>query len=192
MRLLRFVPLVCFLFSFAFGAATALGSEAPQVPSAAPVAPVSGPLLNPKQPLEGVLTGGFTGPESYAALAGEGYKTYIDLRSEGERGADADAPAPLGLRIERLPIAGEADLNLATARTLDALLDDRALYPLVVACGSGNRVGALFAVKAFWLDGATAEAALDLGRRSGLTKLEPSVRLLLGLPSAPVSESPVQ
>jgi hypothetical protein len=37
-------------------------------------------------------------------------------------------------------------------------------------------VGALLALKAFQLDGASAEEALDLGRRAGLKGLEPAVR----------------
>ena len=182
---MRCVLLGVYWVSCAFGTAAALGSEAPQVPSvapAAPAAPAAGPLLNSKTPLEGVRTGGFGGPESYAALAAEGYKTYIDLRSAAEKAEDAEVAVPPGLRLEHIPIAGEADLNLASARALDALLDDRSLYPVVVACGSGNRVGALLALRAFWLDGTPAEAALDLGRRAGLTKMEPSVRMLLGLP----------
>ena len=184
MRREHVVAQVGLLLLLAFGAAAAQG------PPAAPAAPAPGPLLNPMHPLERVLTGGFAGPESYSALAGEGYKTYIDLRSEAERAADASAPTPPGLRIEHLPVAGEADLNLATARALDKLLDDPALYPVVVACGSGNRVGALLALRAFWLDGASPEAALDLGRKAGLTKMEPTVRILLGLPPTAPAPAP--
>lgn len=178
------------LLAVAFAAAVPEAGSAQQ-PTAAPAvaeAPAAGPLLNPKQPFEGVLTGGFAGPEGYAVLATEGYKTYVDLRPEAERTADADAPIPAGLRIERVPVAGEADLNLATVRALDKLLDDRTLYPVVVACGSGNRVGALLALRAFWLDGVPAQEALDLGRKGGLTRLEPTVRMLLGLPPAEAAQ----
>ncbi len=197
MKSIRPLAVICLLVSFTpvgfavFAAGTAGGSAAPQVPSAAPAAPPSGPLLNPKQPQDGLLTGGFAGPEGFPVLAGEGYKTYIDLRSDAEVTPEQSAAAvAAGLRLERIPIAGEGDLNLASARALDTLLADRSLYPVVVACGSGNRVGALLALRAFWLDGATAEAALELGRRAGLTKMEPSVRILLGLPPTPVPEVP--
>ena len=43
-------------------------------------------------------------------------------------------------------------------------------------------------MRAFWLDGARPDAALDLGLRAGLTKLEPAVRLLLGLPPLPLPQ----
>lgn len=171
-----------------FGAAAGAMAASP----VQPVAPaVAGTLLNPRQPMEGVLTGGFTTVESFSRLAEQGYKTYLDLRTDAEIAPGIAAAAhAAGLEYRRLAIAGEGDLDLESARTFDALLDDRSAYPLVVACGSGNRVGALFAAKAFWLDGATGEQALDLGRRAGLTKLEPSVRLLLGL-SKPSEPEPV-
>lgn len=186
MKPLCLVAWIGLLIAFSPAPRAALGAQPlSAVPAPPPVADV-GPLLNPKQPLDGVRTGGFTASESFPVLAGEGFKTYIDLRSDAEIVADPSVAArAAGLRFERIPIAGDADLNLGTARALDALLDDRAIYPVVVACGSGNRVGALLALRAFWLDRATAEAALDLGRRAGLTKLEPTVRILLGLPPAP-------
>ena len=37
------------------------------------------------------------------------------------------------------------------------------------------------ALEAFWLDGASAEQALELGKASGVTRLEPTVREMLGL-----------
>jgi hypothetical protein len=48
-------------------------------------------------------------------------------------------------------------------------------------CGSGNRIGAVLALQAAWLDGVAAEDALDYGRANGLTSLEPTTRELLGL-----------
>jgi hypothetical protein len=41
-------------------------------------------------------------------------------------------------------------------------------------CGSGNRVGALLALRESQ-DGADDESALEYGRSAGLTKLEPVV-----------------
>jgi len=53
--------------------------------------------------------------------------------------------------------------------------------PVLVHCMSGNRVGALFALRAFWLQGMSAVEALAVGRRYGLTKLEPLVVQILAL-----------
>jgi protein tyrosine phosphatase (PTP) superfamily phosphohydrolase (DUF442 family) len=95
------------------------------------------------------------------------------------------------MAYERVPVQGDADLDLASARALDALLDDRARYPVAIVCASGNRVGALLAVRAFWLEGSNPETALALGRAAGLTRLEPTVRLLLGLsPGADARTTP--
>ena len=123
--------------------------------------------------------------------ANSGVRTVIDLRTEAEVPTEtALLAAAAGLDYRRLPVAGEAELDLASARALDLLLDDWSRYPVAVVCGSGNRAGALLAVRAFWLDGARPDAALDLGLRAGLTKLEPAVRLLLGLARQPLPLPP--
>jgi len=170
------------------GTATAAPARGQDPAATAQVA--TGPLRNERHPLEGIVTGGAPGDaEGYRALAEAGYRTFVDLRDETEvTDVAREAAEAAGLAYELVPVAGEADLDLATARSLDALLDDPARYPLVLACSSGNRVGALLAVEAFWLDGASAENALELGRSAGLTRLEPSVRLLLGLPPLPPAE----
>src|SRR5690606_38327465 len=48
--------------------------------------------------------------------------------------------------------------------------------PALVHCASGNRVGALAALRAAWLQGADEEAAIAEGRRWGLRSLETEVR----------------
>ena len=164
--------------------------------SQAPVPPlgetVAAPTLltNERHPLPGTLTGGMpkaargeSAAPAFQALAAAGVRTFIDLRTETEVPPETAAlAAAAGLDYRRLPVAGEADLDLASARALDLLLDDWGRYPIALACGSGNRAGALLAVRAFWLDGADPATALELGLRAGLTKLEPAVRQLLGLP----------
>lgn len=158
-----------------------------QEPTPAVPPPATATLLSYEHhPSPGLLTGG--APESvegFKALAGAGYRTYIDLRSDAEVTPEIQAAAEAaGLRYQRIPITSEKDFHLGTAQELDTLLDDKANYPVAVACARGNRVGALLAVKAFWLDGVPAEEALAFGQRAGLTRLEPTVRSLLGLPAA--------
>jgi len=170
---------------------TAAAGAEPPAAGGKPPAPVE-LLVNERNPLEGVLTGGAPkDPAGYRALAEAGFHTFVDLRSDAEAVEAARAAAEAaGLTYEWIPVAGEAELDLASARALDALLDELTRYPIAVACSSGNRVGALLAVEAFWLDGKRPEVAIELGRRAGLTRLEPSVRLLLGLPPAPTPEPP--
>jgi protein tyrosine phosphatase (PTP) superfamily phosphohydrolase (DUF442 family) len=99
-----------------------------------------------------------------------------------ERGTKGEPEkiAELGMRYVSIPVDGKAGLNEENAAALAAALDE-ADRPVLVHCGSGNRVGALLAVKAFWLDGASAEEALEIGLAGGVTRLEPMVRELLGL-----------
>lgn len=134
-------------------------------------------VRNGRMPLEGVLTGGQPTDEQLAALADAGYKTIINLRRPDERGTrgEAETVAGLGMAYVSLPVDGADGLTEENAAALAAALAE-AERPLLLHCGSGNRVGALLAMKAFWLDGASAEEALELGRDGGMTRLEGAVR----------------
>lgn len=186
-------PRYLLLGLFALVAPAASVAAQPPVAAPAPAAPAPASavapelLLNPRDPLPGVRTGGLTpASELFAALAEEGFATLVDLRTDQEQPEAARAGAEAaGLRYVRIPIGSDADLDLGAARALDAVLDEPAARPAVVACASGNRSGALLALRAFWLDGRPAEEALALGKAAGLTRLEPSVRQLLGLPPLP-------
>lgn len=141
-------------------------------------------IVNALTPLPGVLSGGQVTAEQLAAAAAAGYRTVVNLRTS-EEPLDWDEPArveELGMRYVALPIAGAADVTRENAEKLARILEE-APRPLLLHCGSGNRVGALFALKAYYLDGKDAEAALRIGLDAGLTKLEPKVREVLGLPA---------
>jgi len=181
-------------------AAWALGAAVLAAGGAGAALPVPGAsaaptplLLNEAEPEAGLLTGG--APETadgYLALAAAGYRTLIDLRPDVELAPEtATWIGASGLAWVRIPIAGDADLNLGTARALAAALAPEGA-PRVLACRTGNRSGALLAVRAFWLEGRSAEEALALGKAGGLTRLEPAVRQLLGLPplQPPAPEPP--
>ncbi len=186
--------LVSALAALAAPPARAAGASPAQT---APV-PAAGPsaeelLPNARQPLPHLLTGGQPSAAQLEAIAAAGYRTVVDLRPEGEKGAPPDEPervAALGMRYVRIPVAGAGGVTEDAARALDELLDQEAAHPVVVHCGSGNRVGALLAVRAARLEGAAPEAALALGLDAGLTGLEPAVRALLGLPPAPAEPAP--
>ncbi len=114
-----------------------------------------------------------------------GYRTVIQLRPATEEGTgweEAKAKA-LGLNFIRIPVDGTKDVTEANARKLEAALKNRDGGTLV-ACSSGNRVGGLFAMKAFYCEKLPAEKALEAGKKAGLTKAEPDVRKVLGLPEA--------
>jgi uncharacterized protein (TIGR01244 family) len=123
--------------------------------------------------------------EELQAVADHGYVAVIDLRGDDEdRGFDeAAAATAVGLSYATLPIADEAAVNVDNARKLGELL---AVFdgPVLVHCGSGNRVGALTALLAAEA-GADVDQALEAGRAAGLTRLEGMVRKQLETAESP-------
>ena len=69
-----------------------------------------------------------------------------------------------------LPIRGAEGLTEDNARAFSTALE-AAERPLLVHCASGNRVGALFALKAFYVDGVDPDEAMAIGESTGLTRL---------------------
>lgn len=168
-----------------------LETEAGAEPAAAPASEVQTrkvQIPNARIPREGILTGGQPTEEQLAEMADAGYRTLVNLRTPGENelsDREAELAEDLGLSYVHLPVAGAEGLTEANARELAELLDDESRYPMVVHCGSGNRVGALFALEAFHVDGESPETALRIGKDAGLTRLEPVVREKLGVPETP-------
>ncbi|MFZ5656168.1 MAG: fused DSP-PTPase phosphatase/NAD kinase-like protein [Pseudomonadota bacterium] len=138
-------------------------------------------ILNPAPEL---YAAGQPSPEELAELSRRGVRTVINLRaaSEPEPFEEDEAAEALGLRHVRLPVSGPQDLNAQTVAQFSRQMDEaRARGAVLVHCASANRVGAMLALEHAWARGAAAQRALDLGRRAGLTTLEPTVAVLLGL-----------
>lgn len=134
-----------------------------------------------RAPFEGVITAGQPNAEQLRAVAAAGHQLVINTRAHGEPLVDQEQAfvEGLGMRYLHIPVAGGGDLTVANAKILaDALAADDAL-PALVHCASSNRVGALFALKAFHLDGKSVDAAIAEGRAAGLTGMEAMVRPLL-------------
>jgi protein tyrosine phosphatase (PTP) superfamily phosphohydrolase (DUF442 family) len=116
--------------------------------------------------------------QSAAQLEGAraaGYKTVISLLPEQEAGDEASLVRAAGLRFWSIPIADPSDLTEANAVRLSAAMNELGAQPLIIHCASGNRVGALLALKAYYVDHASKEEAIELGERAGLTGLKPAV-----------------
>ncbi len=141
-------------------------------------------LQNARMPREGLLTSGQPTPEQLEALVGAGYTRVISLRPTTEEGAgwEEGRASDGGYVFHRIPIAGADDLTRANVERFADLLDQAGDVPTLAYCASGNRVGALLALEARWLDGKDAGEALEVGRAAGLTGLEPAVRELLRSP----------
>lgn len=121
--------------------------------------------------------GGQPSADDLQRLAASGVRHVINLRPAAEHtGYDESAAvAAEGMQYHNLPVAGAADISFANAQALDALLADIGDEPVLLHCASGNRVGALMALRAA-MQGQDDEAAIAEGRRWGMTRLEPLVR----------------
>ena len=122
-------------------------------------------------PVDGITAAGQPDEAALKVFAESGYAAVIDLRTAGEsRGLDESAVVEaLGMDYLSLPI-GRDGISFENAKSLDELINSYA-GPVLVHCGSSNRVGALLALRAS-LDGADDEAALEIGRAGGLKNLE--------------------
>lgn len=134
--------------------------------------------LGQVQPVDGVTTAGQPDEASLKVFADNGYVAVIDLRTSREnRGFDEPAVVEsLGMDYVNFPI-GRDGITLENAKTLEEIMV-RYDEPVLVHCGSANRVGALFALNTF-LHTEDTEKALEAGRAAGLTGLESTVKEVL-------------
>lgn len=126
-----------------------------------------------------IYTGGQ--PESFAAVADAGVKHVINLRPPAET-PEINEPALVtrnGMAYYNIPVEGPQDLTRENVEILDRLLSEIGDETVLVHCASSNRVGALAALRAAWLQGKSDEQALAVGHAWGLTKLQPAVEQLL-------------
>ena len=127
-------------------------------------------------PVDGVTSAGQPDEAALECFADAGYVAVIDIRGpDVERGRDeASLLEEMGMYYVSFPIEGKSAISFENARKLDALIDEHD-GPVLVHCGSGNRVGALLALRES-LAGADDDAAIALGKEGGLTRLEDVVR----------------
>lgn len=137
-------------------------------------------LPNVRYPEPNRIASGALDERSMASLKEAGVKHVINLRTAEEMGEfdEGAALAAHGITYSHLPITPDA-LSMENARKLDELLAQAGSDPTLVHCSSGNRVGALIALRAAWIYGRPIEEALEEGRRWGLAGLEAKVRSLL-------------
>jgi uncharacterized protein (TIGR01244 family) len=155
------------------GAAIRSGKTVHALPSAT----VSGVAL--RHPRAGLVTAGQPAAGDWNALAAAGIRAVINLRPQAEmQGRDERAEvAAAGMRYIELPIATSADITPESAQRLAALLGE-AEGPVLVHCGSGNRVGGLLAV-AMAQSGMQTDEAIEFGRGAGMKSTESRAREII-------------
>lgn len=146
---------------------------------------VSSPLINlpnGQVPFDGILTGGQPTFDQIKQAGETGFKAVINLRTENEL-PDPDQELTwvetAGMKYIHIPVAGAEGLTLENTREFADALSTAENYPLIIHCKSGQRVGAMFALKAFHIDEKSIEESLAIGERAGLTILAPVIRKIL-------------
>lgn len=139
-------------------------------------------IPNACTPGTGLCTGGRPSPAHLARAAELGVKVVVNLCPAAESPGfdEAALVAELGMNYVNIPVAGPADLSPANVALLAAALDGHGQERrTLLHCASGNRVGAMLALKAKQIDGKSPAEALEIGRAAGLKALEPVVVQLL-------------
>jgi uncharacterized protein (TIGR01244 family) len=124
-------------------------------------------------------------------LPAAGVRTVINLRPASET-PDLDEKSLVenaGMAYRWLPIAGSAGLTRENVSAFDRMLAESGEGRVLVHCASGNRVGAMMALRARWVQAKSPEEALAIGKGAGLKGLEGDVKALLQ-PEAPKVEVP--
>lgn len=119
--------------------------------------------------------------EAIVKLRSAGVGTVINLRPASET-PDLDEKGIVekaGMKYVSLPVAGAAGLTRDNVVAFDQAMAAASEGKVLMHCASGNRVGAMMALRARWIQGKSADEALAIGRSSGLKGLEADVKALL-------------
>ena len=162
------------LFALAVVVAAPLGAEIPEAVDKAAI-----PNYRVIRP--GLAAAGQPSPAALGRLKEMGFKTVINLRTEKEgTRAEEQAVAAAGLRYVWVPVSAES-LSAADVDAVAKVLDDPAAGPVLLHCGSANRVGAIWTILQV-RRGKTLEEAEAEGRVIGLSgpAMQDAVRRVLG------------
>lgn len=143
-----------------------------------------------KLPLEGVpnavrvgdlLFGGQPTPAALLDLSRQGYKTVLSTRGVDEISWDEKALVEsLGMRFASIPMPYPIEAITDAEVSAFADLMKTAPRPMVVHCGSGNRIAGLWAVWLAEREGVAPAQALDYGAQAGMTRIRPVVEKRIG------------
>lgn len=133
------------------------------------------------RPEENLYAAGQPMPEQFADFAEQGVKHVLNMRPDEEMGGfdEAATVTAAGMSYSVIPVAGPGDLSRENVEKLDQWLANAGAEPALVHCASSNRVGALIALRAAWLNGSDEQSAIEQGQAWGLTRMEPMVRALI-------------
>ena len=148
---------------------------------AQPLQPALQQLPDARFPVANKVVTGTLDASQIASLPRAGIRHIVNLRPAEEHPSldEARVANEHGLEYHAIPIKGAQSLTLENAKALDRVLGEIGDEPTLLHCSSGNRVGALIAVREAWIKGKSPEEAVGIGKAWGLAGLEESVRALL-------------
>lgn len=138
-------------------------------------------IESPKQVSENLWVMGNPSNEQLEKFSNKGGDVVINLLSYREM-ADSNEPAVVTrneMAYFHVPVNGADGISHENARLVDRILLKHSDKKILVHCASSNRVGALMALRAGWLDGMPVAAAVAIGKKHGMTSLEKKVTDLL-------------
>ena len=138
-------------------------------------------VKNAQQYTQQFITGGQPSKSDLVRLSESGVKTVINLRSDGEFNDfdEKEKVEALGMNYIAIPIAGASEISKVNLKLFSAAIANK--EQAFVHCASGNRVGAMFALDAHFNHNKSVEEAIIEGKKTGLTRLESTVRKVMAL-----------
>lgn len=138
-------------------------------------------MVNTLIPDEKLVVGGQPTINDLKLLHSLGVKQVVNLRGTAEENHfdEARLLSELGVDYHTIPVTDISTFTKDCANKLKTILALE--QPTLIHCASGNRVGALIALHAFWFEECSPKDALERGVQSGLTQLKSPISQLIGL-----------
>jgi uncharacterized protein (TIGR01244 family) len=132
-------------------------------------------------PEPGRIVSGAIDARHIEALKRAGIRHVVNLRPVEENPGfdEVKVVTEHGLRYHAIAIHGPQSLTKQNVEEFDRVLAEIDNEPALIHCSSGNRVGAMIALREGWMRGASVQEAIELGKRWGLGALEAPVKALL-------------
>lgn len=116
--------------------------------------------------------GHFDTAEQIQAVAEQGIDVVISLLPSTEAKVDeATLVGDAGMIFMNVPITNASELTQSNVQIVADALKKSEGKKVLIHCASGNRVGAVMALKSAWIDGMPTAEAVAVGQAYGLTSL---------------------
>lgn len=120
---------------------------------------------------ERFATGGQPTSDAFARLASKGFRSVLNLRTASE-GVDLDRERELvekaGMRYLSIPVVGSAPKPEQAAEFIK-VAQEQENHPMLIHCGSANRVGGFWMIYRVLVQSWPEDKALEEATRIGLT-----------------------